>query len=147
MAAMIALHAEYGEHFDQVFQTITVDNGSEFADFAQVEKWGAKVYFAHPYTSWERPQNERHNGLFRAFLPKGKSIEQFTDEDILAAADELNGRPRRKLGYRTRRSCLNRSWTLCTQPDGCGTLAPGQSLRLHPRPRLSTTACPTCYCN
>lgn len=101
MAAMTALHAEYGEHFDQVFKTITVDNGSEFADFAQIEKWGTKVYFAHPYTSWERPQNERHNGLFRAFLPKGKSIEQFTDEDILAAADELNGRPRRKLGYRT----------------------------------------------
>jgi len=42
---------------------------------------------------------------------------------------------------------LNRSWTLYTQPDGCGTLGPGQSLRLHPRPRLSTTACPTCYCN
>lgn len=42
---------------------------------------------------------------------------------------------------------MNRSWTLCTQPDGCGTLGPGQSLRLHPRPRLSTTACPTCYCN
>lgn len=42
---------------------------------------------------------------------------------------------------------MNRSWTLYTQPDGCGTLGPGQSLRLHPRPRLSTTACPTCYCN
>ena len=41
---------------------ITVDNGSEFADFAQVENWGSKVFFAHPYTSWERPQNERHNG-------------------------------------------------------------------------------------
>lgn len=42
---------------------------------------------------------------------------------------------------------MNRSWTLYTQPDGCGTLGLGQSLRLHPRPRLSTTACPTCYCN
>ncbi len=50
---------------------------------------------------WERAQNERHNGLFRAFVPKGVSIELFTDEDILAAADELNGRPRRKLGYCT----------------------------------------------
>ncbi len=39
------------------------------------------------------------NGLFRVFVPKGASIERFTDEDILAAADELNGRPRRKLGY------------------------------------------------
>ena len=51
--------------------------------------------------SWEGPQNERHNGLFRAFVPKGASLEQYTDEDILAAADELNGRPRRKLRYRT----------------------------------------------
>ena len=98
---MSGYHDEYGEHFSQVFKTITVDNGSEFADFAQVEKWGTKVFFTHPYSSWERPQNERHNGLFRAFVPKGVSIEDFTDEDILAAADELNGRPRRKLGYRT----------------------------------------------
>lgn len=101
MELMNTLHDEYGEHFSQVFKTITVDNGSEFADFAQVEKWGTKVFFTHPYSSWERPQNERHNGLFRAFVPKGVSIEDFSDEDILAAADELNGRPRRKLGYRT----------------------------------------------
>ena len=101
MGAMNALHNEYGDHFSEVFKTITVDNGSEFADFAQVAAWGSQIYFAHPYTSWERPQNERHNGLFRAFVPKGVSIEQYSDEDILAAADELNGRPRRKLGYRT----------------------------------------------
>ena len=101
MDAMAALRAEYGQHFPQVFKTITVDNGSEFADFAQTEAWGSKVFFAHPYTSWERARNERHNGLFRSFVPKGVSIELFTDEDILAAADELNGRPRRKLGYCT----------------------------------------------
>ncbi len=101
MNLMNTLHDEYGEHFSQVFKTITVDNGSEFADFAQVENWGSKIFFAHPYTSWERPQNERHNGLFRAFVPKGASIEGFTDEDILAAADEMNGRPRKKLGYCT----------------------------------------------
>ena len=101
MAAMNALHNEYGNHFSEVFKTITVDNGSEFADFAQVAAWGSQVYFAHPYTSWERPQNERHNGLFRAFVPKGVSIEKYSEEDILAVADELNGRPRRKLGYRT----------------------------------------------
>jgi IS30 family transposase len=101
MGAMNALHNEYGNHFSEVFKTITVDNGSEFADFAQVAAWGSQVYFAHPYTSWERPQNERHNGLFRAFVPKGVSIEKYSEEDILAVADELNGRPRRKLGYRT----------------------------------------------
>ena len=99
--ALNRLERRMGKRFREVFRTITVDNGSEFADFAQVENWGSKVFFAHPYTSWERPQNERHNGLFRAFVPKGASIEGFTDEDILTAADELNGRPRKKLGYCT----------------------------------------------
>jgi len=101
MAAMKALREEYGDRFGHVFKTITVDNGSEFADFTEVEQWGAEVYFAHPYTSWERPQNERHNGLFRRYVPKGVSIEKFSDADILVFADELNERPRRKLGYRT----------------------------------------------
>ena len=68
MDAMATLRAEYGQHFPQVFKTITVDNGSEFADFAQTEAWGSKVFFAHPYTSWECAQNERHNGLFRSFV-------------------------------------------------------------------------------
>ena len=99
--AMQSLREEFGDKFSQVFKTITVDNGSEFSTFSLVENWGSAVYFAHPYTSWERPQNERHNGLFRAFVPKGASIESFSPEYILSAADELNGRPRKKLGYRT----------------------------------------------
>lgn len=101
MDAMKMLKAEYGEHFAQVFKTITVDNGSEFADFAQCEEWGTEVFFAHPYTSWERPQNERHNGLFRAFVPKGASLQNYSAEYIMSAADELNARPRKKLGYAT----------------------------------------------
>jgi len=101
MAVMEMLKAEYGDRFAQVFKTITVDNGSEFADFVQCESWGAQVFFAHPYTSWERAQNERHNGLFRAFVPKGTSMEDYSAEDILRAADELNARPRKKLGYAT----------------------------------------------
>ena len=101
MAAMKALRKEYGDRFGRVFKTITVDNGSEFADLAQIADWGTEVYFAHPYSSWERPQNERHNGLFRQYVPKGVSVERFSDEEILAFADELNGRPRRQLGYRT----------------------------------------------
>ena len=62
--AMQSLREGFGEKFSQVFKTITVDNGSEFSAFSQVENWGCAVYFAHPYTSWERPQNERHNGCF-----------------------------------------------------------------------------------
>jgi transposase, IS30 family len=101
MAAMAGLRQEYGDRFAEVFKTITVDNGSEFADFSEIEEWGTKVYFAHPYTSWERPQNERNNGLFRRYVPKGTSMEKYSADYILDSADELNGRPRRKLAYRT----------------------------------------------
>ncbi|HOV69909.1 MAG TPA: IS30 family transposase [Clostridia bacterium] len=55
MAAMKALRKEYGDRFGRVFKTITVDNGSEFADLAQIADWGTEVCFAHPYSSWERP--------------------------------------------------------------------------------------------
>jgi len=100
-AAMAKLREEYGAHFSSVFKTITVDNGSEFSDFTEVERWGTKVYYARPYTSWERPQNERHNGMLRSYIPKGVSIEKFSDDDILWAADAINSLPRKKLGYCT----------------------------------------------
>ena len=97
--AMKQLHEQYGERFAQVFKTITADNGSEFEDFSSIEAWGTKVYFAHPYSSWERAYNERHNGMLRDYIPKGESIERYTDEEILSFADMLNCRPRRLLGY------------------------------------------------
>lgn len=99
--AMDLLKNEFGDKFSRVFKTITVDNGPEFSEFSGIETWGTNVYFAHPYTSWERAQNERHNGLFRAFVPKGVSISSLSPEYILTSADELNGRPRKKLGYHT----------------------------------------------
>lgn len=120
--AMQSLKNEYGEKFSQVFKTITVDNGPEFSDFAQIENWGSRVYFAHPHTSWERPQNERHNGLFRAFVPKGVSIESFFSEYILTAADELNGRPRKKLGYRTPEELFERFLDSVYEASGCDNI-------------------------
>ena len=99
--AMEQLHEQYGDRFAQVFKTITADNGPEFETFSRVETWGTRIYFAHPYSSWERPRNERHNGMLRNYIPKGESIEQYTDEEILSFADALNSRPRRVLGYHT----------------------------------------------
>ena len=128
--AMNTLERKYGKMFPEVFKTITVDNGSEFSAFSQVENWGCAVYFAHPYTSWERPQNERHNGLFRAFVPKGVSIEAFSAEYILAAADELNGRPRKKLGYRTPEELFDEFLDSVYAAEGCGSIAQDGSQRL-----------------
>ena len=128
--AMQSLRETFADRFSQVFKTITVDNGSEFSAFRQVETWGCGVYFAHPYSSWERAQNERHNGLFRAFVPKGVSIEAFSAEDILAAADELNGRPRKKLGYRTPEELFDKYLDSVYAADGCGSIAQDGSQRL-----------------
>jgi len=99
--AMKQLHNEFGERFSQVFRTITTDNGSEFADFSSMESYGTEIYFAHPYSSWERPVNERSNRILRKFIPKGASIQNYTDDQILMFADEINAMPRKRLGYRT----------------------------------------------
>ena len=100
--AIKQLREEYGdEHFHEVFKTMTADNGSDFETLSSIEELGTKVYFTHPYSSWERPQNERHNGLLREYIPKGASIEQYSDDDVLTMADKLNASPRRILGYRS----------------------------------------------
>ena len=99
-AAMAKLQEHFGdEHFSEIFKTMTADNGPEFEMLSQYERLGTRIYFTHPYSSWERPQNERHNGLLRDYIPKGTSIEQYSDDDILSIVDELNERPRRILGY------------------------------------------------
>ena len=83
-------------------QTITFDNGKEFAYHAQIkEALGADNYFAHPYHSWERGLNENHNGLIRQYLPKGMALDKVTDEEIILIQNKLNNRPRKLLGYKT----------------------------------------------
>ena len=83
-------------------KTITFDNGKEFADHAFMEKClGAKVYFAHPYCSWERGLNENHNGLLRQYFPKKMSLAGVTPIEVDEAVYALNHRPRKCLGYRT----------------------------------------------
>lgn len=79
------------------FDTITFDNGSEFSALARVT--GTKIYFAHPYSPWERGSNENANGLLREYFPKGRSFKNVTLDEIQAAQSALNHRPRRSLGW------------------------------------------------
>lgn len=89
------------------FQTITVDNGTEFHDYERVEdETGVPIYFATPYHSWERGTNENFNGLVRQYLPKRKTQKHVTQEDCDAIARQLNDRPRKRLGYRSPREVL-----------------------------------------
>jgi len=87
-------------------QTITVDNGTEFHDYAALERATAvEFYFANPHHAWERGTNENTNGLVRQYLPKGQSMAHLTQHDCNRIATKLNRRPRKRLGYRTPEEC------------------------------------------
>lgn len=99
--ALKELFAEYGDRYREVFKTITADNGSEFANLSSLEKQGIGIYFTHPFSSCEKGTVECHNRMLRRFIPKGKSIKDYTADEILYFSDIINGLPRRILGYRT----------------------------------------------
>ena len=81
-------------------KTLTLDNGSEFVRHEQVSKdIGVKIYFCDPYSSWQRGSNENTNMLLRGYLPKRHNINHLTQEELNNIADELNRRPRKRLGY------------------------------------------------
>lgn len=86
----------------RVCKTLTFDNGKEFAEHEFIGRClSAKVYFAHPYCSWERGLNENTNGLLRQYFPKHTSLLNITHEQVDEAVYRLNHRPRKCLGYRT----------------------------------------------
>jgi IS30 family transposase len=90
-------------------RTITVDNGTEFHEYAKLERATAtRFYFATPHHAWERGTNENTNGLVRQYLPKRQSMAHLTQHDCNRIATKLNRRPRKRLGYRTPEECYAR---------------------------------------
>ncbi|MCF6345841.1 MAG: IS30 family transposase, partial [Thiomicrorhabdus sp.] len=97
-AATIALLEPYKD----LVHTITADNGKEFAYHEEMtEALGAQVYFADPYSSWQRGLNENTNGLLRQYWPKSTDFKKVTANEVTAVIINLNDRPRKKLGYKT----------------------------------------------
>jgi len=86
--------------------TITADNGTEFHGYAAIERaTGTRFFFATPHHAWERGTNENTNGLIRQYLPKGASMARLTQHQCNAIAQQLNRRPRKRLGFRTPEEC------------------------------------------
>lgn len=102
----------FAEQKDQVFKTITGDNGSEFAGLSLLEDGKVKVYFTHPYSSCEKGTNECHNRMLRRFIPKGKSISDYTADEICFFADCINGLPRKILSHHTLEELFDRQLDL-----------------------------------
>ena len=123
---------------DQI-ETITYDNGKEFAAHAQIAtSLGALSYFAKPYHSWERGLNEHTNGLFRQYFPKGSDFSILSDADVQRVEDKLNSRPRKILGYQTPReiffSARNLPVALHCARNLSPAISPGR-LMLHSSPQ------------
>ena len=90
--------------FRSRFKSITVDNGAEFWNWQALEQSAlgkrqrTRIYYAHPYSSWERGSNENLNGFIRYSISKGTRLSQYTRKDIHELQEWINMYPRRILG-------------------------------------------------
>lgn len=84
----------------EIVHSLTLDNGSEFALFREIEQQlNTTVYFAHPHAPWERGTNENTNGLLRFFFPKGTNFHKVTQQELDKVLYLINSRPRKCLGW------------------------------------------------
>jgi len=104
--AISKLKSTAGDKFPLIFKSITSDNGTEFSGISELLKNIINVYFAHPYSSWERGTNEKHNGMIRRFIPKGTRISEVSSSVIYRVQDWMNNLPRKILGYMTPQEAL-----------------------------------------
>ncbi len=82
--------------------TLTLDNGSEFADHEVLhQQLGIDVFFTDPHSPWQRGTNENTNGLVRQYVPKGIRLRHVSRYKVAQAEHSLNDRPRKRLGYQT----------------------------------------------
>ena len=96
-----AIYENLKPYQDRVL-TLTYENGREFAYHEKIaQDLTAEGFFAHPYHSWERGLNENTNGLIRQYIPKGKDIDDLSDEDVAKIIEKINSRPRKCLGFKT----------------------------------------------
>lgn len=112
--ALDFLEVKWDGMFSEVFKTITVDNGTEFSDCAGMQKSvtgegsRTKVYYCHPYSSYERGTNEVTNRMVRRKIPKGTNFDDKTDDDIQDVEDWINNYPRGIFGYQTAQMMFDR---------------------------------------
>ena len=86
----------------ELVKTITCDRGTEFANWAEIEKaLNCDVYFADPYCAWQKGSNENSNGLLREFYPKGRNLSRVSPVTLKRNLALINARPRKVLNFQS----------------------------------------------
>lgn len=91
------------------FKTATVDRGKEFACYKNIEnedEIDLPIFFAAPYSSWQRGSNENANGLLREFYPKKTDLAMVDEKELINNLFLLNSRPRKCLGWESPIQCF-----------------------------------------
>lgn len=104
--AIDKLEGKYGNNFKKIFKSMTTDNGHEFLNYDKIEiskfnkdERRTVVYYADPYSSWQKGMNENCNGILRRFIPKGTDLNKISSEKLEKILDKINGKPRKILGF------------------------------------------------
>lgn len=93
---------------EDIFKSITFDNGVEFAKWKNIEKYlHTTIYFAHPYSSYERGSNENANKLLRLFIPKSCNINDYNEDYVIRANELINTKIRKILNYKSSLELFN----------------------------------------
>ena len=93
--------------------TLTLDNGSEFLGFRDIENdLKLKVFFADPHSPWQRGSNENINDVFRFFFPRGFDFRNLSRDKLDVVLDLINNRPRKCLGFISPIDFFNKSVAL-----------------------------------
>jgi transposase, IS30 family len=104
---------------ERLRKTVAWDQGGEMANHVQITlATDVKIYFCDPASPWQRGSNENTNGLLRQYFPKGTDLSGYHPDYLAFVADELNDRPRKRLGWKTPKEALRELLSDPTDPDG-----------------------------